>query len=479
MNSLKKQATNSVLWSAVERFSVQGIQYIISIILARLLFPSDYGLIAMLSIFLAVIQSIIDGGFGYALIQKKNPSKVDYSTVFYFNLLVSIGLYILLYYSSPLIARFYESPELDLVTKVVGLVLIINSLGIIQQTRLTIELNFKSQAIAAFVSVVISGVVGVILAYKGFGVWALVYHTLFNNLLRVILLWIFAYWRPSLVFSFESFSTMFSFGSKILFSSVLHTIYTNLYTLVIGKKFAETELGYFNRASTLAQFPSSNLTNVIVKAIYPIQCKIQDDDQELKRTFLVYMRMSCYVIFPLMIGLAVLAEPMIRVVLTDKWLPAVPLFQILCIAYMWDPVMKLNHNILNVKGRSDYFFHAEIIKKTLAVIILVATIPFGILVMSLGLILYAFVDMFVIVFYSRKLTGISFRKQIASLSPILILSLSMGGVVYITTHLFASPWISLLIGSVVGIIYYFVASHLFRFHEFSLLLSLVRSKSAL
>lgn len=179
-----------------------------------------------------------------------------------------------------------------------------------------------------------------------------------------------------------------------------------------------------------------------------------------------------------MIGLAVLAEPMIRVILTDKWLPAVPLFQILCIAYMWDPVMKLNHNILNVKGRSDYFFHAEIIKKTLAVIILAATIPFGILVMCLGLIFYAFIDMLVIVFYSRKLTGISFTKQITSLLPILILSLSMGGVVYVTTHLFASPSINLLVGTIVGVIYYLIASHLFRFDEFTHLISLFRSKSA-
>ncbi|MEG2120817.1 MAG: lipopolysaccharide biosynthesis protein [Rikenellaceae bacterium] len=473
-NSLKQQATSSVLWSAIERFSVQGAQYIISIIIARLLIPSDYGLIAMLSIFIAISQTFIDGGFANALIQKKERTEVDYSTVFYFNIAIAVVLYIILYLSSPYIAAFYNEQKLDLITKIVGVTLIINSFGIVQQTKLTIALDFKRQAIASLIAVIISGAVGIFMAYEGYGVWALVWHTLLNNLLRVILMWFFAHWHPILSFSINSFKEMFSFGSKILLSSLLHTIYTNLYTLVIGKKFAASELGFYNRASTLAQFPSTNFTNVIAKAVYPIQCRMQDDATELNRLFIIYLRMACYVIFPIMIAMCVLAEPFIRVLLTDKWLPAVPLLQILCIAFMWDPVMKINHNILNVKGRSDYFLRAELIKKIAAIIILVITIPFGIKVMCIGLIAYSFADMLIIIYYTHKLTEITLQRQIKELLPIVALSFSMGGVMYLSSLLSNTPIIQILAGGAAGVIYYVALSHLFHFKEFKQILSIIK-----
>lgn len=476
MSSLKQQATKSVLWSAIERFSVQGIQYIINIIIARLLLPSDYGVIAMLNIFLAVFQAVIDGGFANALIQKKDTTNVDCSTVFYFNIAVSVVMYAILYLSSAHIALFFEVPQLDLITKVVGLTLIINSLGIVQQARLTIALDFKHQAVASLSAVVISSPVGVWLAYNGYGAWSLVWHTLFNNLIRVALLWVFAKWRPQRVFSKESFRTLFSFGSKLLASSVLHTIYVNMYTLIIGKKFAATELGFFNRATTLAQFPSTNFTNIIVKAIYPIQCKMQDDIEQLNRTFMIYMRMACYVIFPIMIMLCAVAEPMIRIILTDKWLPSVPLFQILCLAYMWDPIMKINNNILNVKGRSDYFLHAEIIKKIVAVVILLATIPFGVTVMCIGLIGYAVADMVIIIYYSNKVIHISVWRQMRELAPVTLLSFSMGAVSYLSLYLFDDPLLQLITGLATGGLYYLIMSHLFGFKEFKQLLSIVAKR---
>lgn len=473
MSSIKKDAANSVLWSAIERFSVQGIQYVITIILARLLLPSDYGLIAMLTVFLAIAQTFIDGGFGNALIHKNNRTAVDYSTVFYFNTAVSVILYCILYVCSPYIASFYGEPSLDIISKVTGLILIINSLGIVQQTKLTIALDFKRQAIASLTAVVISGTIGIAMAYMEYGVWALVWHTLLNNALRVVLLWLFAGWMPQLAFSVSSFKTLFSFGSKILASSLLHTIYTNLYTLIIGKKFAATELGYFNRASTLAQFPSTNLTNVIVRAVYPIQCKMQDDSEQLNRMFIVYLRMACYAIFPIMIGLCALAEPIVRILLTDKWLPAVPFFQILCIAYMWDPVMKINHNMLNVKGRTDFFLHAEIIKKIVAAIILIATIPLGVTAMCLGLILYAIADMIIITHYTHRITDITFWQQVKELTPIMLLATSMGGILYGCVALLPTPATQLTVGVIVGIVYYFAISRLCRIKELDIILSFV------
>lgn len=470
MATIKNQASHSVFWSAVERFSTQGVQFVLGMIIARFLLPSDYGTIAMLSIFMAIAQTFIDGGFINALIQKKQCSQQDYSTVFFFNIFMSIGLYGILYLCAPWIANFYNEKLLTQVMRVIGLTLIINSLGIVQQAKLTIELNFKQQAIASFIAVLISGIVGVMLAYQGFGVWTLVIQSLTSNLLRVILLWIFAHWKPLPYFSKNSFTTMFSFGSRLLLSSLLHTTYTNLYSLVIGKRFAPIELGLYNRATTIAQFPSNNLATVIVRAIYPIQCRIQDDTPALKELFIKYLRMSCYIIFPLMTILCVLAEPLVKIILTEKWLPAVPLIQILCLAYMWDPIMKINNSLLNVKGRSDYFLYAEIIKKIVALIILIVTLQFNVQIMCLGLILYALADMLIISLYVRKTINITIKEQIKALFPILMLSAILGLVSHITIMLTNNPWIQLLGGFTTGSITYLGISHYLNFNELNTLL---------
>ncbi|MEG1607322.1 MAG: lipopolysaccharide biosynthesis protein [Mucinivorans sp.] len=474
--SLKQQTTNSVFWSSIERFSVQGIQYVLSILIARQLLPSDYGMIAMIGIFMTIAQTFVDSGFGNALIQKNNRTEIDYSTVFYFNIVVALVVYALLYFCSPLIASFFEEPKLDMVTKAIGLTLIINSFGIVQQTKLTIALDFKRQAIASLIAVILSGAIGVWMAYNDYGVWTLVWQALLNNVIRVIILWSLMIWRPIAAFSTDSFRGLFAFGSKLLASQLLHTIYTNLYTLVIGKQFAATELGFFNRASTLAQFPSSNFTNVIVRAIYPIQCKIQDDTEQLNRTFLVYLRMACYIIFPIMIALCMMAHPLIELLLTEKWLPAVPFFQILCIAYMWDPVMKINHNMLNVKGRSDYFLRAEFIKKATAIIILVATIPFGITVMCLGLIVYSFADMLIIIHFTHRLTQITLVQQAKTLMPIILLSVTMGLVIWLVMFISTTALWQLILGSLAAMIYYFSVSYLLKFNELNQLLSIIRKK---
>ena len=327
------------MWSAVERFSVQGIQFILTIIIARLVSPSDYGLIAMLGIFLAIAQTFIDSGFSNALIQKQDRTEADFSTVFYFNIVVGVVVYLLLYLCSPFIASFYNEPKLDLVTKVVGLNLIISSFSVVQRAKLTIALNFKLQAVASLIAVIISGGIGVYMAYVGYGVWAIAIQALLNNFLNTVLLWVVTKWVPKFCFSWMSFRILFNFGSKLLLSGLLHTIYTNLYNIVIGKKFSAMELGYYNQAYTIAFFPSNSIMSIMSRAIYPIQCSIQDDDERLKNIFLQYLRISVYVIFPLMIGICVLAKPFVLLILTEKWLSMVPLLQIMCIAYMWKPIM--------------------------------------------------------------------------------------------------------------------------------------------
>ena len=476
MSSLKRQTFNTLFWSAIERISVQGIQFVLTLVIARLVLPSDYGLIAMVGIFLAIAQTFIDSGFSNALIQKQNRTEIDYATVFYFSVVVGLIVYFLLYLSAPFIASFYNEQMLVPVTRIIGLTLIVTSFSVVQRARLTINLDFKRQAFVSSISVIVSGVLGIYLAYVGYGVWALVYQTLLNSLISTILLGIYAKWMPKWKFSWDSFGTLFSFGSKLLLSGLLHTIYTNLYSLVIGKKFSATDLGYYNRAYTIAYFPSNNISNIIVRAIYPIQCQIQDDDKELIRTFLQYIAMSAFIVFPLMIGLFVLAKSLILFFLTDKWLPAVPILQIMCIAYMWDTIMTINGTILKVKGRTDYYFKAEVIKKIAAITILLLTVPFGIIVMCVGLIIYSFIDIFIISRYVRKLISCTLKMQIKVIFPSLFLSVVMGGIIYVGISFFSVLLTQLIIGILLGIVTYIGLSVIFRMKEILIIKSVLLHK---
>lgn len=462
VDSLKKQAVKGVVWSAVERFSVQGIQFVLSIVIARLVAPSEYGLIAMLGIFMAIAQTFIDSGFSNALVQKKDRTEVDFSTVFYFNIVVALLVYLILYFSAPYIALFYKEPLLDIITKWVGVNIIISAFSIVQRAKLTIQLDFKTQAKASLISVVASGVLGVFLAYYGYGVWALVTQALLNNLLDTFLLWLFAHWMPKWKFSYQSFKQLFSFGSKLLLSGLLHTVYLNLYTLVIGRKYSATDVGYYNRSYSIAQYPSVNIVMIISRAIYPLQCEMQDDDERLTRSFIQYLRMSCCIIFPLMVTLAVLAKPLVLALLTEKWIAMSDLLSVLCIAYMWYPVMTINNQILNVKGRSDYFLKAEIIKKCVAIIVLLATMPFGVKVLCWGVLLYNMLDMAIIIIYTKKVINTGFVEQIKALQAILGVSIGTGVVVYLFILVVSHVYVQLLGGIIVGGAVFTLLSHIFK-----------------
>jgi len=476
MDDLNQKTVKSVMWSAVERFGSQGIQFVMSIIIARLLLPEEYGLIAMLAFFMAIAQTFVDSGFGSALIQKNDRNEIDYSTAFYFNFVVAVLVYLILFFAAPFIADFYKEEKLIDITRVVGISLILNSFGLVQRAKLSIALDFKKLALASTLAVFVSGLLGIWMAYTGYGVWALVAQTVLNNLICNILLWTLSRWSPLWVFSKESFIALFSFGSKLLLSSLLHTVYTNLYTLVIGKFYSKQSLGSYYQASNLATFTSNNISAVIVRAIYPIQCSMQDDDEKLKYYFSKYLKLSCYVIFPISVGLCALAEPLVKVVLNVQWIPAIPYIQILCIAYMWNPVMMMNSSILNVKGRSDYFLRAEVIKKIMAIIILVTTIPFGIKIMCWGLLLYSFTDMIIITIYTKKLMGLRLLNQFKDILPIILLTATMGLLAYGSTFLFINQVLKLLIGTFVGLVYFLTVSKIAKFEEFTFLLNLVKKQ---
>lgn len=473
INPTKNKIVSGVIWSSIERFSSQMVQFIISILIARLLLPSDYGLIAMLGIFLAIAQTFVDSGFSNALIQKKDKTEVDYSTVFFLNIVISIGAYLILYFLAPLIAFFYKTPELDLLTKVISLNVVITAFGVVQRTRLTILLNFKLQTIISLFSTITSGIIAIYMAYKDMGVWALVTQSIINSLLNNILLWWFSSWKPKFCFSKDSFKAMFGFGYKLLLSGLLHTLYTNLYTLVIGKKFSSVDAGLFNRAFSFSQLPSVNITLTINRAIYPVLCNMQEDDEKLRISFLAYLRMSCFIIFPLMITICMLAKPLVIFLLTEKWEPMIPLLQLLCIAYMWYPISIANNQVVNAKGRSDYFLKAEIIKKIFAFIILFVTMPFGLYWLSGGLIIYSIIDIYIISRYLRNIIRVNFWDQFREILPILMLVASLAIVLYFSLSFFENILVQLILCTFIGITYFIMVCLIFRIKEFHLIKDMI------
>lgn len=472
-----QKTLNGVIWSGIERFSVQGIQFILSFVIARKLLPSDYGLIAMLNIFMAIAQTFIDSGFSNALIQKQNRTNKDYSTVFYFNIIVAVILYALLVGCASPIATFYHEPLLRNIIVWVGLNLIINSFATVQRAKLTIELNFKIQAYISLISVILSGSAAVYMAYNDYGVWTLVYQSLLTNLINTILLWIFAHWSPLLVFSKTSFIELFSFGSKLLGGGILHTLYTNLYTLIIGKVFSSTDLGFYNRAFSLTQYPSSNITGIIARVTYPVECEMQHDNPKLQETYFSYIRYVAFIVFPLMIGLAAISEPLIKIVLTEKWIGAVPYIQIMCFAYMWDPMMRMTWDLLNVKHRSDFSLKSEIIKKIVAFSILFITIPFGIKIMCIGLIGYAIADLIIVTQFVKKLLPlVTFLNLVRQLTPYFALSVIMGICVYLYITFIQNIWLQFVGGIILGCIIYLIGACLIRLKELTTILQKIKKK---
>ena len=476
-DSLKQKATKGVFWSAIERFSVQGVQFIIMIIMARLLTPNDYGLIGMLSIFLAVAQSLIDSGFSQALIRKQERTEVDNSTVFYFNIITSLIIYIILYITAPWIAKFYNTPELCSIMRVVCLSIIINSFAVVQRAILTVKVDFKTQAKASFIATILSGVIGILLAYRGYGVWALVFQQLINNSLNVLILWILSKWRPIKAYSWKSFYELFFFGSKLLASGLIDTIYGNLYLLIIGKIFSATDLGYYTRAYQFSSLPSSNITTILHRVTFPILCSIQNEDKRLEEIYRRFLKLSAFIIFPLMTGLAAIAHPLIDVFIGSKWAFCATLLQVICFSMMWYPIHGINLSLLAVKGRSDLFLQLEIIKKIIGIITICITIPFGIIAMCYGSIISSIICLIINTYYTGKLINVGFLKQMRDLFPTLLLSISMFMIVLYTINFTSNAIIKLCIGISMGMISYIGGSYFLRFAELKDITSILKKKS--
>lgn len=472
--SLSTKALSGIIWSTVERFSVQGIQFVLTIIIARLVTPSDYGLVAMVGVFLAIAQTFIDSGFSNALIQKRNRTQIDYSTVFYFNIFIGVFTYLVLYTVSPYISDFYREPKLDLIAKVIGLNLVVNSFSVVQRAKLTIELNFRLQAIMALVAVIVSGIGGIYWASIGYGVWAIVYQTLLNNILNTLFLWAFSRWLPSLVFSWQSFYGLFKYGSKLLIAGLLNTVYLNLYSLVIGRRFSAMSLGYYNRTSTIAQFFSVNLSNTINRALFPVLCEVQNDNDRLLRAYEKSLQIVSYCIFPLMTILLCLSKPLIIVFLGQKWLPCSNILQILCLAYCGTPIMILMFQLLNVKGKSNYTLKAEIYKKAFSLCLLFVTMPFGVEAMCWGILVYSVGDFFIMIFFMKQVfVNITIKKHLFILRPILIICLSIGGIIFLILSLVENPLIQIFLSIMIAVVCLISFSVIFKIEAYTLVKEIV------
>lgn len=474
--SLKQKTTKGIFWSSVERFSNQGVQFFFSIILARLLSPSDYGIVAMVVIFFAIAQTFVDSGFSSAIVRKKDRTESDLSTCFYFNILVGLGFYILLFLCSPFIADFYNQPILSPIVKISGLTVLINSLCIVQQAQFTIRIDFKTQAKVTLTSTVISGILGILLAYLGYGVWALVWQGVTGSFVRMILFWILSKWRPRESFSKDSFHYLFGYGSKLLASGLLDTTYNNIYPIVIGKFYSPAQLGNFSRAQGWASLPSSNITGILQRVTFPVLTEMQDDNERLATNYRKLLRLSAFVVFPLMMLLAAVASPLVRVVITSKWDACVPYLQIICFSMMWYPIHAINLNLLQVKGRSDLFLRLEIIKKVVGVSVMCVTIPLGVTAMCFGMVFTSINALFINTYYTGKLINVGYLTQMKDLLPILFISLLMGACAYASTWLFSTEWIKLFMAVVIGGIMYLILSIFFAKDEYIEVMNVIKKK---
>lgn len=464
-SSLKTSAASGIFWSAVEKFSVQAGQVVIFIVLARLLMPEDFGLIGMLAIFIAVSQTFIESGMGRGLIQKQDRTPADFSTVFVFNFLVSLGLYVILFLTAPLIADFYNQPQLVSLTRILTINLVINSLAIVQRSKLMIDIDFKSLARINFVSVVLSGAVGIACAYTGFGVWSLVIQNLVRSIISVVLFWMATSWKPSFVFSKDSFDKLFGYGSKLLLASLYAQIFQNIYKIAIGRAYSAADLGFYDRAKHFAELSAGTVGAILNQATFPILASLQHDQKRMVSAYRRLIRMTAFVIFPTMTLLALLAEPLILLLLTEKWLPAVVLLQLMCFARVLYPISSLNMNILNATGRSDLFLKVDLSKFPLIVLALVITVPLGVKAMVVGHVVTTGIAFFINAFLPGRMYGYGAIKQLKDMTPFIIATVIMAGVVFFLTSLIDSLLLKLVAGAITGITTYLLVSWIFRVKE--------------
>ena len=466
-NTLKKNTLGGFIWRFAERCGAQGVQFVVSIILARLLMPEAFGTISLMMVFINILSVFIDSGMGSALIQKKDADDLDFSTVFYFNLFMCSFMYLILFLCAPLIAEFYNNSELTLLVRVIGLSLLFSGVKSIQQAYVFKNMLFKNFFFSTLIGTVISAVVGITVAYKGYGVWALIFQNLTNNVIDMIIIWCLVKWRPKWMFSFERLKGLFSYGWKLLASALLDTGYNQLRALIIGKVYSTADLAYYTKANN---FPSIIITNVnssIDSVLLPSMSSVQDSVESVKGMTRRAMKTSTYVMAPLLMGLAACGKSVISILMTDKWLPSYPFMVIFCITYMFYPVHTANLNAIKAMGRSDIFLKLEIIKKIVGIVAILVTFKISVMAMAYSLLVTSVLSQIINSWPNKKLMNYSYIEQLKDILPGLLLAAFMGGCVYCVNFLHLSNWLTLIIQVPLGAVIYIGLSALLKLESFT------------
>ncbi len=466
-----EKVIGNFIWRLLERFGAQGVTLIVSIVLARLLDPAVYGTIALVTVFTSLLHVFIDSGLGTALIQKKNADDLDFSSVFFFNLGVCSLLYIGLFIAAPFIAAFYGIPELTAIVRVLGLTLVISGVKNIQQAYVSRNMLFKKFFFSTLGGTLGAAVVGITMAYFGFGVWALVSQYLFNALVDTLVLWFTVKWRPKMMFSFERLKALLGFGSKLLGVSLITTVYNDIRQMLIGKLYTTSDLAFYNKAKQFPALFDSNINTSIDSILLPTMSKEQDDMSAVKAITRRSIKTSTYIMAPILIGLAMCGDAFIELLLTEKWLPCVPYMRIFCVTYIFTPMFTANYNAYKALGRSEIYLKVSIMSKIFGLIILVVTLPYGVMVMAYGLLVSNFISQLVCTFPNRKLLKYSYAEQIKDILPALSLAVFMGAVVYAVEFLNFNPIVTLIIQIAVGVAVYLAGSVLFKMESYNYVLN--------
>lgn len=470
----KSSTISNFLWRFAERCGAQIVTFIVSIVLARVLTPEDYGKIALITVFTTIMQVFVDSGLGVALIQKKDADDLDFSSVFYFNFVICLVLYAAMFIASPFIANFYNDSSLTPIIRVISLTIVISGVKGIQQSYVSRNMLFKRFFYATLGGTIFSAILGIALAYTGFGVWAIVAQQLSNTTIDTLILWLTVKWRPKKMFSWERLKGLLSFGWKMLASSLLDTVYGNIRSLIIGKLYSSSDLAYYNQGK---QFPNVVVTNIntsIDSVLLPTMASVQDDSQRVKMMTRRAIKTSTYIMAPLMMGLAFCSEPIVRLVLTDKWISCVPFLRIFCITYMFYPIHTANLNAIKAMGRSDLFLKLEIAKKIVGMILLLSTMWFGVMAMAYSLLVSSVLSQIINSWPNRKLLNYGYLEQLKDVIPSIALAVFMGFCVNLVCLLELSNIVTLLIQIPLGAVIYIVSSALLHLESFKYLMGMIR-----
>ena len=474
-NNSKETIINSLLWKLMERSGVQGIQFILQIVLARLLTPDDYGIIALIAIFIVIANVFVQSGLNTALIQNKDSNDDDFSSVFYLSFFVATILYIILFLTAPTIANFYGVKQLVPVVRVLAITLFFGAFNSIQNAIIAKTMQFKKLFFSSSIAITISGILGIILAYSGFGVWALVAQQLLNQIIIVIVLLIILKWYPKLVFSFKRIKILFRYGWKLLLSSLIDTIYMNIRSLIIGKIYHPAILGFYNRGDQFPQIIVSNINGAIQSVMLPALSNEQENKEKVKNMVRRAIVTSSFIIFPMMIGLAVVAEPVVKILLTDKWLACVPFMQIFCISYALWPIHTANLQAINALGHSEIYLKLELVKKILGTVILVISLFFGVYAIAIGTLVSGVISTFINAHPNKKLLNYSYIEQIKDILPSLLISSAMGIITYFIKFLCLGSLLTLVIQILLGGIIYIFLAKIFKLECYIYLLETLKT----